>query len=344
MADLSRFNLRDIFGNWWEKASPAKRGIVRVLVIALFYALPLLNNPIIDTPETSFQSVLFYPLIMFSLMAVGLNVVVGKSGILDLGYVAFFAIGAYTHALIGIKTDLNFYETLPIAMAMSMLAGLILGLPALRLRGDYLAIITLGFGEIVRIIAVNTEAIGGAAGLTDIPAPPSILGLEFGSGDPRPYYWLTLTITILIIWGILRLSHRKPGRAWEAIRQDEDAAELMGVPTLKYKIWSFTLGAAIGGAAGVLYASKNLFIAPEMFTLNVSILILACVVFGGIGNIWGVIVGATILGYLPDRIRFISDARLWVFGLVLVIVMNIRPDGLLPRKKREKAIVKKGAN
>ena len=116
MADLSRFNLRDIFGNWWEKASPAKRGVVRVLVIAIFYALPLLNNPIIDTPETSFQSVLFYPLIMFSLMAVGLNVVVGKSGILDLGYVAFFAIGAYTHALIGIKTDLNFYETLPIAM------------------------------------------------------------------------------------------------------------------------------------------------------------------------------------------------------------------------------------
>jgi branched-chain amino acid transport system permease protein len=116
----------------------------------------------------------------------------------------------------------------------------------------------------------------------------------------------------------------------------------MGVATLKYKIWSFTLGAAIGGAAGVLYASKNLYIAPEMFTLNVSILILACVVFGGIGNIWGVILGGVILGYLPDRIRFISDARLLVFGLVLVVVMNFRPDGLLPRKKREKAVLAKG--
>jgi branched-chain amino acid transport system permease protein len=149
---------------------------------------------------------------------------------------------------------------------------------------------------------------------------------------------------LLTIWMIRRLSIRRPGRAWEAIRQDEDAAELMGIATLKYKIWSFTLGAAVGGAAGVLYASKNLFIAPEMFTLNVSILILSCVVFGGIGNIWGVIVGATILGYLPDRIRFISDARLLVFGIVLVVVMNFRPDGLLPRKKREKAIVKKEVN
>jgi branched-chain amino acid transport system permease protein len=140
---------------------------------------------------------------------------------------------------------------------------------------------------------------------------------------------------------IRRLSVRRPGRAWEAIRQDEDVAELMGIQTLKYKIWSFTLGAAVGGAAGVLYASKNLFIAPEMFTLNVSILILACVVFGGIGNIWGVVVGATILGYLPDRFRFISDARLLVFGLVLVVVMNFRPDGILPRKKREKTITKR---
>ena len=181
MIDLSRFNIRDKFGNWWDQASAIQRGIFRVAVIAFFYALPLLNNPIIDTPETSFQSVLFYPLIMFSFMAVGLNVVVGKSGILDLGYVAFFAIGAYTHAMFGIKTDLNFYQILPIAMAMSMLAGLVLGLPALRLRGDYLAIITLGFGEIVRIVAVNTEAIGGSSGLTDIPPPPSVLGLKFGS-------------------------------------------------------------------------------------------------------------------------------------------------------------------
>jgi branched-chain amino acid transport system permease protein len=297
--------------------------------------LPLLNNPVIDTPETSFQSVLFYPLIMFSLMAIGLNVVVGKSGILDLGYVAFFAIGAYTHALFGIHTDLNFYETLPIAMGMAMLAGVILGLPALRLRGDYLAIITLGFGEIVRIIAVNTEAIGGAAGLTDIPPPPGVFGLEFTSNDPRPYYWLTLTLVILVIWAVLRLSRRKPGRAWEAIRQDEDVAEFMGVSTLKYKLWAFTFGGAVGGAAGAVYASQILSIQPEMFNLNLSIMILACVVFGGMGNIWGVITGAVLLGYLPEKLRFLSDYRIVFFGLLMVVMMNLRPNGLLPRKKRE---------
>jgi len=212
------------------------------------------------------------------------------------------------------------------------------------LRGDYLAIVTLGFGEIVRLVVLNSTWSKGPNGIANIPMPPNLGPAKFELENQKVFFWVVLIMILLTIWMIRRLSVRRPGRAWEAIRQDEDAAELMGVATLKYKIWSFTLGAAVGGAAGVLYASKNLYIAPEMFTLNVSILILACVVFGGIGNIWGVIVGATILGYLPDRIRFISDARLLVFGLVLVIVMNFRPDGLLPRKKREKAIVKKGAN
>jgi branched-chain amino acid transport system permease protein len=296
----------------------------------------MLNNPIIDTPETSFNSVLFYPLIMFSLMAVGLNVVVGKSGILDLGYVAFFAIGAYTHAVMSIHTPLNFWEILPFAMGFAMLAGVILGLPALRLRGDYLAIITLGFGEIVRIIAVNTEAIGGAAGLTGIPGPSSVFGIEFTVMDPRTYYWLTLTLLLLVIWGVLRLSHRKPGRAWEAIREDEDVAEFMGVATLKYKLWAFIIGGAVGGLAGAIYASQIRSIQPEMFTLNLSIMILACVVFGGMGNIWGVILGAVILGYIPEKLRFLSDYRIIFFGLLMVVMMNIRPNGLLPRQKREK--------
>jgi len=223
-----------------------------------------------------------------------------------------------------------------------MLAGVILGLPTLRLRGDYLAIVTLGFGEIVRIVVLNSTWSKGPNGIANIPMPPNIGPLEFKLDDQKVFFWVVVVMILLTIWMIRRLSVRRPGRAWEAIRQDEDAAELMGIATLKYKIWSFTLGAAVGGAAGVIYGSKNLFIAPEMFTLNVSILILACVVFGGIGNIWGVIVGATILGYLPDRIRFISDARLLVFGVVLVVVMNFRPDGILPRKKREKAIVRKG--
>ena len=279
---------------------------------------------------------LFYPLAMFSFMAVGLNVVVGKSGILDLGYVAFFAIGAYTHALMSAHTSLNFWEIIPFAMAFAMLAGVVLGLPALRLRGDYLAIITLGFGEIVRIVAVNTPAIGGAAGIPGIPAPTSIFGIEFTVMDPRPYYWLTLTLMFFVIWGVLRLSHRKPGRAWEAIREDEDVAEFMGVSTLKYKLWAFIIGGAVGGVAGAIYASQIGAIQPELFTLNLSIMILACVVFGGMGNIWGVILGAILLGYIPEKLRFLSDYRIVFFGLLMVVMMNIRPNGLLPRKKRER--------
>jgi branched-chain amino acid transport system permease protein len=244
--------------------------------------------------------------------------------------------------LLGTKTGLNSWEILPIGIAMAMFAGLILGVPALRLRGDYLAIITLGFGEIVRITALNLNSIGGANGIVGIPTPPTIFGLEYTFDNHRLYFWTFLIIILLTIWMIRRLSVRRAGRAWESIRQDEDAAELMGVPTFRYKIWAFVLGASVGGAAGVLYASKTLFISPDNFTLQVSILILACVVFGGMGNIWGVVLGAIILGYLPDRIRFISDARLLVFGAVLVLMMNLRPDGLLPRKKREKALPEKG--
>lgn len=332
---LKGVNLRDRFGDWWDVATPVQKTVFRVVLIAFFYALPLLNNPVIDTPETSFSSVLFYPLIMFSLMAVGLNVVVGKSGILDLGYVAFFAIGAYTHALMSIHTPLNFWEIVPFAMAAAMIAGVILGLPALRLRGDYLAIITLGFGEIVRIIAINTDAIGGAMGITGIPGPTSIFGIEFTVMDPRPYYWLTLTFLLLVIWGVLRLSKRKPGRAWEAIREDEDVAEFMGVATLKYKLWAFIIGGAVGGLAGAIYASQIRSIQPELFTLNLSIMILATVVLGGMGNIWGVILGAVLLGYIPEKLRFLSDYRIIFFGLLMVVMMNLRPNGLLPRKKRE---------
>jgi branched-chain amino acid transport system permease protein len=332
---MSKFNLRDRFGDWWDVATPVQKTVFRVVVIGFFYALPLLNNPVIDTPETSFSSVLFYPLIMFSLMAVGLNVVVGKSGILDLGYVAFFAIGAYTHAVMSIHTKLNFWEIIPFAMGFAMLAGVILGLPALRLRGDYLAIITLGFGEIVRIVAINTPAIGGAMGITGIPGPTSIFGIKFTVMDPRPYYWLTLTLLIFVIWGILRLTKRKPGRAWEAIREDEDVAEFMGVATLKYKLWAFIIGGAVGGLAGAIYASQIRSIQPELFTLNLSIMILATVVLGGMGNIWGVILGAVLLGYIPEKLRFLSDYRIIFFGLLMVVMMNLRPNGLLPRKKRE---------
>jgi len=341
---MKNFNLRDFGAGIWERAKRPQRVAIAISAIALVSLLPFAGGSLLATPIAAYDAVLVYPVAIFVLMSLGLNIVVGKSGMLDLGYVAFFAIGAYTMGFLGIHTSLNTWEIMPIGIGLAMFAGVLLGIPTLRLRGDYLAIVTLGFGEIIRIVALNVSWTNGPNGISGVPMPPDLGPLKFKLDDQKGFYWVVLTMILLTIWMVRRLSVRRPGRAWEAIRQDEDAAELMGVPTFKYKMWSFTLGAAIGGAAGVLYASKNLFISPEMFTLNVSILILACVVFGGIGNIWGVIVGGAVLGYLPDRIRFISDARLLVFGLVLIVVMNFRPDGLLPRKKREKALIKKGAN
>jgi len=250
--------------------------------------------------------------------------------------VAFFAIGAYTMGVLGTRTDLNFWQILPIAMGLSMLSGVLLGAPALRLRGDYLAIVTLGFGEIVRIVAVNEEFIGGARGIAGIPTPPDLFGMKFEILNPKPYYWVLVTMILLTYWAVRRMAVRRPGRAWDAIRQDDDVAQLMGVPTFKYKVWAFVLGAAVGGAGGCLYATQILSIVPDQFSLNVSILVLACVVFGGIGNPFGVMLGATILAYLPERIRFLTQPRQLVFGIVLVLIMNLRPDGILPRKKREK--------
>ena len=345
MANLTRFNLRDKGADIWAGWSRPVRTIFVLSMIVLVGLLPFAASwgptSFLNTPITSFQNVLVYPVGMFILMALGLNIVVGKSGLLDLGYVAFFAIGAYTQGILSTLYGWNTWEIMPFGIGFAMVAGVILGLPALRLRGDYLAIITLGFGEIIRIVAINLSITGGPNGIPGIPNPPSIFGLKFDLMHPQNYFWLVVVMILLVVWMVRRFTVRRPGRAWEAIRQDEDVAALMGVNTLIYKLWSFVIGAAVGGAAGVLYASKVAVISPDMFKFDVSILILACVVFGGIGNIWGVIMGAAILAYLPERIRFISEARQLVFGAVLILMMNMRPDGLLPRKKREKITEKR---
>jgi branched-chain amino acid transport system permease protein len=339
-------NLRDKGAQIWENWNRPSRTIFVLAFIALMALLPFAASwgptSFLNTPITSFQDVLVYPVGMFILMALGLNIVVGKSGLLDLGFVAFFAIGAYTQAIMSTMLDWNTWEILPFGIVFAMISGVLLGLPALRLRGDYLAIITLGFGEIVRIVALNSVSTGGPNGIAGIPNPPSIAGMKFDYEHPQSYFWLVMVLILLVVWMVRRFTVRRPGRAWEAIRQDEDVAALMGVHTLVYKLWAFVIGAAVGGAAGVIYASKAMVISPDMFKFDVSVMILACVVFGGIGNIWGVILGAGILAYLPDRFRFLTDARQLVFGAVLIIMMNLRPDGLLPRKKREKvAEVKK---
>ena len=334
-------NIRDKGAEIWENWNRPTRVIFVLSTITIIALLPFAAawgpTSFLDTPITSFKNVLVYPVGMFVLMALGLNIVVGKSGLLDLGYVAFFAIGAYSQAILSTSFGWSTWEALPVGIGLAMVSGVLLGLPALRLRGDYLAIITLGFGEIVRMVILNSRKVtGGPDGIAGIKNPPAIFGLEFDLFHPEHFFWLVGVMVLLVIWMVRRFTVRRPGRAWEAIRQDEDVASLMGVNTLVYKLWSFVIGAAVGGAGGVLYASKVMVISPDMFKFEVSVLILACVVFGGIGNIWGVVLGASLLAYIPDRIRFISDARQVIFGLVLIIMMNLRPDGLLPRKKREK--------
>jgi branched-chain amino acid transport system permease protein len=340
MSSLKNFNLRDKGADVWAAWNRPSRVAFILFLLAMVGLLPFASTfgptSFLNTPIASYIDVLVFPVGMFVLMALGLNIVVGKSGLLDLGYVAFFAIGAYSQAILSTMFGWNTWTVLPIGIGLAMVSGVILGLPALRLRGDYLAIITLGFGEIVRIIALNIEVTGGPNGIPGIPNPPSILGIKLDLEHSRNFFYLVVVLILLTIWMIRRFTIRRPGRAWEAIRQDEDVAALMGVNTLVYKLWSFVIGAAVGGAAGVVYASKVMVISPDMFKFEVSILILACVVFGGLGNIWGVIVGAAMLAYIPERIRFLTEARQLVFGIVLIVMMNIRPDGLLPRKKREK--------
>jgi branched-chain amino acid transport system permease protein len=319
----------------WEALPRLARGGVLALVAVACYLLPLVKVPILDTPGSDFPSVLFYPVGIYVLMAMGLNIVVGMAGLLDLGYVAFFAIGGYAMALLGVNAGWSFFEILPVAILVSMSAGVILGTPTLRLRGDYLAIVTLGFGEIIRITARNTNALGGPRGIGGIPHPPSIGNVvKFQILNPKPYYWLLLTMIIGMIVIVRRLEHSRVGRAWTAIREDEDAAELMGVPTFQFKLWAFAIGAGIGGAGGTVFAAKVSAITPDNFPLLLSFLFLSAVVLGGSGNLVGVIVGAFVVAYLPERFRGFAELRVLVFGAVLVVMMIFRPQGLVPSGRR----------
>lgn len=318
----------------WNRLPRMVRWLITLAFVAFLFVLPTLKIPIVDTPGSDFASVLFFPIGIYVLIALGLNVVVGEAGLLDLGYVAFFAIGGYAMALIGTRTGIPFFAILPLGILASMVGGLVLGTPTLRLRGDYLAIVTLGFGEIIRIVARNTDSIGGPRGINQIPHPPTLGGLKFGVIDPKPYYWLLLVIIIIVAVAVRNLRRSRVGRAWTAIREDEDAAELMGVPTFKYKLWAFAIGAGIGGSGGVIYASKVISITPDNFLFILSILFLSAVVLGGSGNMPGVVLGAVVVAYLPERFRGFAEYRVLVFGAVLVATMVFRPQGLLPSRRR----------
>jgi branched-chain amino acid transport system permease protein len=318
---------------WREQPKPL-RIVVGILGVAFLYYLPVLKPPVITTTGTDFSSLLAGSVIIFVIVALGLNVVVGMAGLLDLGYVGFYAVGAYVVGVLSSQHgNLPWLICMPIAIVVSMLSGVLLGAPTLRLRGDYLAIVTLGFGEIIRLLAQRFDWLGATPGISKIPPPPNIGPIHFGVLDSKSFYWLGLTIAIIVYFFLHRLETSRVGRAWTAIREDEDAAELMGVPTFKFKLWAFAIGAAVGGLAGALYATKTAFIQPDNFQLKLSILFLAAVVLGGPGNMPGVVIGAVVVSYLPERFRFLDTSRYFWFGVALVAMMIFRPAGLWPRRQ-----------
>jgi branched-chain amino acid transport system permease protein len=310
------------------------------------------------------QGALFLDVGIFALLALGLNVVVGYAGLLDLGYIAFYAIGAYTTAYFTSSVVnghvvhplpvhspllLNPFLVFPIALAVASLAGVILGGPTLRLRGDYLAIVTLDFGEIVQIVARNSDDItNGSRGAFGVPPlSVDVAGLHYTwTLAPLPYYYLLLAILVLVMIAFSRLERSRVGRALAAIREDEVAAEACGVPTLRFKLLAFAIGASTSGFAGVLYATRQFF-NPETFSLQASILVLTIVIFGGMGNIYGAVVGAVVLQGLAYALRDpipligfkVPDADRFVyFGAVIMLMMVFRPQGLIPSRRRRREI------
>jgi len=348
---LPRLSIVDPVARLWLGLPRWAKVLLQLALLAFVIWYP-------STLEPKWQSVLFFPVGVYILLGLGLNVVVGLSGMLDLGYVAFFAVGAYATAKLTVDGGgLTAWECVVLAIIIAMAAGVMLGGPTLRLRGDYLAIVTLGFGEIVRIVAQNSESLGQARGIINIPHPSDLPLLKFNERplDPLPYVYLVLGAILVAIFMIGRLQRSRVGRSWAAIREDEDAAELMGVPTFNMKLWSFAIGASTGGLGGWIYATKVQFINPDTFPLNLSFLVLAAVVLGGLGSTAGVIAGAFAVGFIPEYLREfaggdevlrflnrvtggeannITEYRFFLFGIALIIMMIFRPQGLIPSRQR----------
>ncbi len=306
-------------------------GVSAALVVILFalpYLLGLYLSEVLDNVG------------LYLLMGLGLNIVVGFAGLLDLGYVAFFAIGAYT---VGVLTSPelatgifhNWWLALPFAVLAAVAFGVLLGIPVLRMRGDYLAIVTLGFGEIIRLLALSDflkPYIGGAQGIQRI-AKPDLPGLEIPWG-PQTFYYLFLGGCLLVMFVAMRLKNSRLGRAWMAIREDEDVAQAMGIDLVATKLMAFGMGASFGGLAGAIFAAKLESIYPHSFNFLISINVLALIIIGGMGSIPGVIVGALALVGLPELLREFAEFRYLFYGIVLVVMMLVRPEGLIPEARR----------
>jgi len=345
-------------GGWIQPRRKVVLPILGLALILIFAVLPYLNDWF-DVPTwvaAATSGGTLSRLALFALFALGLNVVVGFAGLLDLGYVAFWAIGSYTAAILTGAADFTralragldppdptwqawMWLILLAALAIAFIAGVLLGSPTLRLRGDYLAIVTLGFGEIIRIAANNLDALTvGPRGVTSIPHPQIHLfgvDLEWGTLVDEKYYFLLLVFVALWIVAIRLLDHSRIGRAWVAVREDEVAAAAMGVPVVRMKLAAFVIGASTAGVGGVIYAEQANFINPGTFDILNSILILCCVVIGGMGSVAGSILGAGAIIILPEVFREFNEYRIFAFGVALVVLMIFRPQGILPSKRRK---------
>jgi branched-chain amino acid transport system permease protein len=318
--------------------------LIAVTLLLLPFALSLVG--------TAWVRIANYAL-LYVLLALGLNIVVGFAGLLDLGYIAFYAVGAYAYALLAspqFGLHLPFWVILPIGAAVAALFGVMLGAPTLKLRGDYLAIVTLGFGEIVRIFLNNLSQ------PVNITRGPQ--GLAVVLSGPMKYYYLLLAVMLAIVVVNVRLQNSRIGRAWEAIREDETAARAMGIDTTSMKLLAFAMGASFGGVAGGMFAAIQGFISPESFVLVESVMVVSMVVLGGMGNIAGVILGALLLSFVPEILRWTVEPaqralfgrmliepeviRMLIFGLALVLVMLYRPAGLLPSEVRKRELTAHG--
>jgi len=350
----------------WGRAKWVGVALVAIALIALPFALASVGTAWVRITNLA---------ILFILLSLGLNIVVGFAGLLDLGYIAFYAVGAYAYALLAsphFNIHLPFWIILPIGALVACLFGVLLGAPTLKLRGDYLAVVTLGFGEIIRIFLNNlsnpvniTNGPQGIArinpfriGSFDFSKTETIMGLVFSG--PIKYYYLLLAVMLLVIVINLRLQNSRIGRAWEAIREDETAARAMGINTIHLKLLAFAMGASFGGVAGGMFAAIQGFISPESFVLVESIMLLAMVVLGGMGNVWGVVLGAVLLSFTPELLRYTvapvqmalfgklliepEVIRMLLFGLALVLVMIFRPAGLWPSAVRKRELAARKAS
>lgn len=330
-----------------KTVSPVALKAVGWALLGVAVALPIFwseNRYVVDTATT---------VLIYVMLGWGLNVVVGLAGLLDLGYVAFYAVGAYTYALLSTQFGWGFWEALPVAGATAASFGIVLGWPTLRLRGDYLAIVTLGFGEIIRIILVNwTDFSGGPNGIASIPRPTffglpfkaptddgtatfaSFFGLEYVPEHRIIFlYYLILALALLTNLLVRRLRKLPIGRAWEAMREDEIACKAMGMNVTNIKLSAFALGAMLGGFAGVFFAARQGFISPESFVFSESAIILAIVVLGGMGSQLGVVLAALVLVLIPEVGRDFAEYRMLIFGAAMILIMVWKPGGLLSHRE-----------